>query len=69
MSDEIDKGQEADQFFLEVAMANARAEKTLAFIGRCYNCECRLSHGNFCDQDCRDDYEKREKSGRQAACY
>lgn len=61
-ADQIDDGSETAEFLLQVALNNAGKYKFLPFVGRCYNCESRLSDSNFCDSDCRDDYEKRNKA-------
>ena len=38
-----------------------RRAPVLQSTGRCYNCEAPLPAGTFCDPDCREDWEKREK--------
>jgi hypothetical protein len=37
----------------------------LPFLGYCHNCDAPVPDGSrFCDADCRDDFQKREKACR-----
>lgn len=49
-----------------VAAQAARArQSTMPAVGACYNCGEELAPGMlFCDKDCRDDYEKRQRYER-----
>lgn len=60
--DDIDRADRAIEQHLQAAMAARRPELTPC--GECHNCEEPLkgafAHLNFCDSDCRDDYERRQ---------
>jgi hypothetical protein len=58
MADEVDMAHEIEAERINRLLAN-RTRKTLPFIGMCHNCLEPLSEAQFCDADCRDDYEKR----------
>lgn len=60
MADIIDAAQEQEQLIIAAALSN-RPRTVMTFIGRCYWCGEKLAKGNFCDLDCRDDYQKRLK--------
>lgn len=48
---------------LELAMKARKRNQELPPTGSCHNCgEAVLSDSRFCDKDCRDDFEKREKN-------
>lgn len=56
--DEIDAGQETDQFFLDVALKNARQEIPLGQPGECDGCGnwyARTVNG-YCGR-CRDEFK------------
>lgn len=60
MSDAADESQRTEE--LNLAAARMRRKPTLLATGRCYNCEEPVGAGRlFCDQDCRDDYERRTR--------
>lgn len=64
--DEIDRACEAEEWFRSQALDNRDvAASVLPFTGKCHNCEATIEHGSFCDPDCRDDYQLREKQERQ----
>lgn len=66
MTDVIDRACEAEEWFRSQALdARQVAADMMPFTGRCYNCEAQLTVGSFCDTDCRDDYELREKQKAQ----
>lgn len=63
-ADPVDRASVEEQRALEVAINAARNQqvKQLPSIGACYNCDETLQPGHrFCDADCRDDYEKRNR--------
>lgn len=60
-SDVIDVANDLAMHETESILRNHanRKERALVFTGRCYNCEDDVEEANFCDDDCRDDYDKR----------
>ncbi|HFW3588237.1 TPA: hypothetical protein ACIBIV_002097 [Salmonella enterica subsp. enterica serovar Birkenhead] len=60
MADEADIAGEIERIRTEAAISG-RERHTLPVTGHCYNCDERISAGLFCDADCREDYEKRER--------
>lgn len=64
MTDSIDMGCEREQEDRERALAAQAAKPKMVFKGECYNCEAEIVRGCFCDGDCRDDYERRERLDR-----
>lgn len=57
----IDKAQENEQLFTELALKNAK-QQTLTANGRCHYCEETIDEGlRFCDVDCRDDYDREQR--------
>lgn len=68
MSDEIDFATEAYGEWLENTIASQRL-KTDALkclpVGTCYNCGDPVGEGLlFCDEDCRNDLEKRNRHAK-----
>ncbi|EMJ2321931.1 hypothetical protein V7L32_002319 [Salmonella enterica] len=63
MADEIDIASDNERMRLSVALAE-RERHPLPETGHCHNCDEIISAGLFCDTDCRDDYEKRERAQR-----
>lgn len=63
MTDEVDQAFEAEQEFIKHSLKHSKVGgRRLAATGRCHNCEEPLpSPELFCDVDCRDDYDLREK--------
>jgi hypothetical protein len=62
MSDIADLGAEAAEFQLSLALEKVKTTPELTIKGNCYNCDEPLpSPLRFCDSDCRDDHEKRQK--------
>lgn len=52
---------------IEVAMAHARRIPQLEADGRCHYCDDDVAHGaQFCNTDCRDDYQKEQEAKRRA---
>lgn len=64
MADLIDGASEVAAQFLQSSLTTKRPEGP-APCGFCYNCNEPLAAGlRWCDTDCRDDYEKIEKTRR-----
>ncbi len=59
MSDWIDESQEFQE--LVRAEALAKRKKVPEKTGLCLACDEPLNDGVFCDQSCRDDWEKMER--------
>lgn len=69
-ADLLDVAKEVELAATEAAIARVLAEakeSVLRLKGRCYNCDERVENTLlFCDEDCRDDYERREtRKGRR----
>ena len=63
--DQIDQAQEIINESIKVAVANATAApQEIPNIGACHNCREPLDSGLFCDEDCRDDWEKLRRNIR-----
>jgi len=70
MADEADKAKELEELALKHALAHRKEGVQLSPKGSCYNCDEALKpikvgktvqHVRlFCDEACRDDWEKRE---------
>ncbi len=60
MADEADIAGDIERERLDVLILN-RTRHPLPEAGHCYNCGDSVPCGLFCDADCRDDYEKRER--------
>lgn len=60
--DDSDKASEQERFFLQSALAMRKPE--LHANGLCYNCGARVG-GLFCDQHCRDDWERQKAAERR----
>lgn len=60
--DIVDKAEEREQHQRDDGIAKARRAPSLRPVGQCYNCG-ELVGGNklFCDADCRDDWQKRQR--------
>ena len=66
MSDQIDDAQEMEAWYRSQSLdARAVAAVPMPFTGQCYNCEELIEHDNFCDTNCRDDYQIRKKQESQ----
>jgi hypothetical protein len=64
MADITDDATDQELKFTELAIQAARAcRPQLPRNGRCHNCE-ELVEGLFCDADCRQDWEKRQRARR-----
>lgn len=60
MADDVDLAGDIERTRLDALMRN-RDRRSLPETGSCHNCGEILACGLFCDADCRDDYEKRER--------
>ncbi len=63
MADSADIAYENEQFSMSIRLKN-RIRNRLPETGFCYNCGEPVKTGLFCDGDCREDYEKRERFGQ-----
>lgn len=62
MVDILDVASEYEEKQREMALARALANATkLTITGRCYNCEEEVGQKLFCDVDCREDFEFRDR--------
>lgn len=59
MTDSADEADKVSQIIIDVARLYKKP--TLIQIGRCYNCDEPIRQGIFCDSECREDYERRER--------
>jgi len=65
--DDIDRSQAQQEALLALQLKQAINRPGLPWVGCCYNCETATPEGvNFCDGDCREDYESRCKAERRA---
>jgi hypothetical protein len=65
MADDADLAQQISEQIIELQTKN-RVVARMDFTGFCYNCESPVKHAAlFCDKDCRDDYEHRERMSLQ----
>ena len=59
---EGDLGHKAEEIFKEAALSEAkRRRQKYYFTGLCWNCSETINEGAFCDTDCRDDHQQRER--------
>ena len=60
--DIYDQASQQEELMRDVAIAAALKPKfKLKPVGQCYNCLENLSNeGEFCDADCRDDWQRRQ---------
>jgi hypothetical protein len=57
--DEADLSDERIALELSFQLAAVRNRSSLAYVGQCYSCgEGTPAGNNFCDSDCRADYER-----------
>lgn len=64
MADEIDKANDLAEMERVAAIRAIATRPSLAYCGRCRNCDEPIEQGAFCDSDCAEDYQKREAFGR-----
>jgi hypothetical protein len=61
--DQFDRATELEEKQRELSIEANRQGRRLIPVGRCFNCDSPVPASHvFCDADCRDDYEKREKT-------
>ena len=61
--DDADRTQERMEIELELRLRNRKTAPELAATGSCHNCdEAVLNDAKFCDEDCRKDFERRQKN-------
>jgi len=60
-----DRATAREEEMLQDSLAAVARQPKMPFTGYCYNCEATITRGNFCDADCRDDFEKRENMKRK----
>jgi hypothetical protein len=67
--DIADMAQEAEYLILQQALRLAKLQpNTLTACGRCHNCDASVPPGtHFCDQDCRDDWQRRNPTPKHVA--
>lgn len=58
--DILDAAADYQEGMIQAGISAIKADSKLEAKGVCYNCDEPVS-GLFCDSDCRDDYEYREK--------
>ncbi len=59
--DVFDKASEVE--LRDRRLALLQRKPTLPYINQCHNCEETVPEtAHFCDADCRDDYERRERA-------
>lgn len=67
-SDVIDNANDLAAQLTDAYVAHARAQnRPLPHTGECYNCTEPITQaqGNFCDAECRDDWQKRTDAQRR----
>ena len=62
-TDICDQADELIQMSLTNKINEIRSKKPLQATGKCLNCDEQVE-GLFCDVDCRDDYDYRNKRGK-----
>ena len=63
MADDADRAQEQIEAELAHARSAAQTRLKLLPIGHCHNCDEPLRAAQlFCDQECAEDFEKRERA-------
>lgn len=67
MADEADLAKDLEEFALKQALAHRKGGGVnLAPRGLCYNCDEPLKEKKpFCDEACRDDWEKQQAAKRR----
>lgn len=64
--DTVDRDAEFEERLLDLQVKQAAKLKLVAApVGRCLNCgaRCRKKGQRWCDDDCRDDWQKRQMRG------
>ena len=62
MADSADEAADLHELVMSISIANTKVKVfTRPHTGNCYNCYQSISDGGFCDTDCRDDFEMRNR--------
>lgn len=63
MADDLDRAAESSEMYLNAALHKRQKNaKPLRWVGYCHNCHEPMPQGqNFCDTDCRDDWDLRQR--------
>ena len=59
--DQSDRATAREAEMNKDALAEVQRIPVLPFTGECHNCGESIRVGKFCDSDCRDDFERRER--------
>ncbi len=62
--DVSDQATQREEQLLEAALSDQAYKTRLTADGTCKNCGEAVVAGMFCDADCRDDFERRERAAR-----
>jgi hypothetical protein len=63
-----DRATAREEEILQDSLSAVARRPKMPFTGRCYNCDEVIERGSFCDADCRDDFEHRQRlKGRHGA--
>lgn len=54
--DIVDQAQKHEQLIIDEALS--KRHEAIPFTGLCHYCTDAIETGNFCDADCRDDFEQ-----------
>jgi len=66
MADEADMAKELEELALKHALAHRKEGANLPARGLCYNCDEPVDAGRlFCDEACRDDWQKRDAAKKR----
>jgi hypothetical protein len=60
--DVVDQAQKQTDLELNLALINLKREPELPATGACHYCDALVSKGHFCDADCRDDNEMKQRN-------
>ena len=68
MTDIIDLANDLAGQLTAAYVAHERSQNPrLPYTGQCYNCDAPMPDGrNFCDADCRDDWQKRRAAQQRS---
>ena len=59
--DEADWAQEGTEQALKIALGQQERKARMPETGRCHWCDEVITTGLFCDEDCRDDFEQKQR--------
>ena len=60
MADWIDEAAATTELLAKVALENIKHQRRLLMKGRCHYCDEALHEQLFCDEDCRDDWQREQ---------